>query len=112
MEHEEMPAEDGRVGELLRVNNELAAELRRLSADRAALPRPNQAAAARRVAVLIDERDTLTVRLEETEEALRATRADRDGLERQNREMDAEIVRLKSGLVGLLRRARGRLLGR
>lgn len=109
----------GEVEELRRVNAELAAEIRALSGERAQAPRPGQVPAARGVARLTSERDSLATRLEETEaalrnseEALEATRADRDGLERQNREMAAEIARLSAGFSGLLRRARGRLLSR
>jgi hypothetical protein len=102
----------GEVEELLRVNAELAAEIRALSAGRAEAPRAGQVPAARGIARLRSERDALAVRLEETEAALAATRADRDGLERQNRQMAAEIARLSAGLPGLLRRARARLLHR
>ncbi|HEX5984215.1 MAG TPA: hypothetical protein VFY69_08420 [Solirubrobacterales bacterium] len=104
--------ESRQVEELLRVNAELAAEIRSLSAGRAEKPRPGEVPAARGVARLLAERDSLAKRLEETEAALAATRADRDGLERQNREMAAEIARLSTGLAGFLRRARGRLLDR
>ena len=100
------------VEELLRVNAELAAEIRALSAGRADGPRAGQAPAARRIARLQGEREALAARLEETEAALEATRADRHGLERQNREMAAEIARLSAGFGGFLRRARGRLLSR
>jgi cell division protein FtsB len=102
----------GELEELRRVNAELAAELRALAGGRAAAPRSGQTPAARGVAKLLAERDALAARLEDTEAALEATRADRNGLERQNREMDAEILRLRSGFLGLLRRARGRLLNR
>jgi chromosome segregation ATPase len=105
-------AEDPRVEELLRVNAELSAELRELSAGRIDAPRPGRDPAARRLARLIAERDSLAKRAEETEAALAALQADRDGLERQNQEMDAEIVRLRSGFAGLLRRARARLFSR
>ncbi|HEU5062374.1 MAG TPA: hypothetical protein VFT79_04355 [Solirubrobacterales bacterium] len=102
----------GEVEELLRVNAELAAELRALRQERAEDPRPGQATAARGVARLLSERDSLAARLEEVEAELTATRADRDGLERQNQEMAREIARLSAGFTGFLRRARGRLLSR
>lgn len=102
----------GEVEELLRVNAELAAEIRALSEGRAESPRPGRAPAARQVARLLTERDSLAARLEETEAALVATRADRDGLEQQNREFAAAIARLSAGLPGVLRRVRGRLLNR
>jgi len=102
----------GEVEELRRVNAELAAEIRALSRGRAQSPRSGQVPAARGVARLTSERDALAARLEEVEAKLAATRVDRAGLERQNREMAAEIARLSSGLSGLLRRARARLLNR
>lgn len=104
--------EGKRIEELLRVNSELAAELRSLRAERSAQPRSGQLPAARGVARLTGERDTLAAELEATETELEAVRADRNGLERQNQEMAAEIARLSSGLRGLARRARGRLLSR
>jgi hypothetical protein len=102
----------GEVEELMRVNAELAAEIRTLSQGGAEGPRSGQVPAARGIARLRGERDSLATRLQETEVALEATRADRDGLERQNQEMAAEIARLSSGFSGFLRRLRGRLLHR
>jgi len=111
--------EDPRVAELLRVNAELAAELRALSAGRAEVPRQGRVPAARGIARLRGERDTLARQVEETQAALEETRValedvqrHREGLERQNQEMASEIVRLRTGLQGLMRRARARLLGR
>jgi hypothetical protein len=105
-------AEGRRVEELLRVNGELAAELRALAAGRAQQPRASQVPAARSVARLLADLETRTARLEAAEAELEATRADRDRLELQNREMAAEIARLSAGLSGLTRRLRGRLLSR
>lgn len=107
-----MSDERTQVEELLRVNAELAAEIRALSQGRTEEPRSGQIPAARGVARLLSERDSLAADLEKAEAALAATRADRDGLEHQNREMAAEIARLSSGLGGFLRRARARLLNR
>lgn len=107
------------VEELLRANAELAAELRSLAAGRAPEPRPGRVPAARGIAHLWGERNTLATRLEETQAALEATQgaledvqAHREGLERQNQEMAAEIIRLRTGPRGALRRLRGRLLER
>ena len=111
-ENEARATESRRVEELLRVNAELAAELRDLTAERAERPRPAQVPAARGVSRLISERDSLAERLRETEAELEFTRAGRDGLERQNQEMDAEIAGLRSGFLGLLRRAGARILNR
>lgn len=109
---DEAKAVESRVEELLRVNAELAAELRALDAERAERPRQAQVPAARGVARLVSERDELAERLAATEAELEFTRASRDGLERQNQEFAAELVRLRGGLAGLLRRARGRILSR
>jgi cell division protein FtsB len=112
MSSAERKGQSAQVEELLRVNAELAAEIRSLSAGRSVASRPGEVPAARGIARLHAERDSLAKQLEETEAALEATRADRDGLERQNQEMAAEIARLSAGLAGFLRRARGRLLSR
>jgi len=106
----ERPDPERRIETLLRTNAELAAELRSLVAERAANPRAGQIPSARGLSHLVDERDTLATRLEETEVALQATKADRDGLERQNQEMEAEIIRLRGGFAGFLRRLRARAL--
>jgi len=114
------------VEELLRVNGDLAAELRALRSGRIEAPRQGRVPAARGIAKLWGERKALETRLEETQAALEASRAGqeatqvaledvqahREGLERQNQEMAAEIVRLRTGMRGALRRARGRLLER
>jgi hypothetical protein len=110
-----MSAERGhpdRVEELLRVNAELAGELRSLAAGRRDAPRLGQVPAARSVARLLAERDDLSDRLEQTEARLSVLQADRDGLERQNQELAAAVARLSVGLPGVLRRIRGRLLSR
>jgi chromosome segregation ATPase len=130
MDEAEMTAERGEenplVEELLRANAELAAELRALSSGRIQAPRRGRIPAGRSIAQLWGERKTLETRLEETQAALgaaqaaqQATRvaledvqAHREGLERQNQEMAAEILRLRTGPRGALRRLRGRLLER
>jgi predicted nucleic acid-binding Zn-ribbon protein len=100
------------VEELLRVNAELAAELRALSEGRAARPRSGPNTAARSLARLEAEHAALAERLEATERELGQTQAHREGLERQNQEMATEIARLSAGLPGYLRKLRGRLTGR
>jgi chromosome segregation ATPase len=130
MDGAEMTAERGEesplVEELLRVNAELAAELRSLAAGRAPASRQGREPAARGIAQMWGERKALETRLEETQAALDETQAEmeatrvaiegvqkhREGLERQNQEMAAEIVRLRTGMRGLMRRARARMLGR
>lgn len=112
-------AERDRVEELMRVNAELAAELRACRQGAPAPPRSGRAPAARSLIRLQDERDSLAQQLAESQAALAAaevalaeTSANRDGLERQNREMAAEIARLSAGMSGIVRRLRGRLLSR
>jgi predicted nucleic acid-binding Zn-ribbon protein len=105
------PAADRRVAELLRVNAELARELRRLQAEGGAEPRSGQTAAARRVAGLIEERDRLAARLREAEREVAEAHGHRQDLERENQALGAEVTRLRTGFAGFLRRARGRLLG-
>lgn len=103
-------ARPDRVEELLRVNAELAGELRDLTEGRAEVPRSGPVPAARAVARLAAERDDLAARLSQKEAELAALQADRDGLERQNQELAAAVARLSVGLPGVLRRIRGRLL--
>jgi|GEM_PF-1548824 len=102
--------EDPRVEELLRVNAELAAEVRNLTLGYADSPRPAGMPTTRRLGRLIEERDQL-------EEELKATRAEmeliskhRAGLEAQNQELAREVALLHEGLGGLLRLWRARLI--
>lgn len=101
--------EERRVAELLRVNNELAVEVRELTLGRATAPRSSQLPAARWVTRLQAERDDLVAELEASRAEQVATEADRDRLELQNREFAQEIARLSGGISGLLRRLRGRI---
>ena len=98
------------MAELLRVNRELAAELRDLRNGRTAEPRPSQLPAARHVAKLRGERDSLAEELETTRAELLALSAERDGLSERTGALEHEVVRLRSGVSGLLRRVRARLL--
>ncbi len=118
--------EDARVEELLRINAELGAELRALRSSLAQTPRPGPIPAAMGISRLRGERQALESQLEAkvaeleaahaahqaTQVALEDVQANRKGLERQNQEMAAEIVRLRTGMRGLMRRARARMLGR
>ena len=122
----EAGSEDARVEELLRVNAELGAELRALAGSRVPATRPGPVPAAMGIARLRGERKALEAQLEETQAALAAAqaagqaiqgaledvKANREGLERQNQEMAAEIVRLRTGMRGLMRRARARMFER
>lgn len=108
----ERRGEDPRVEELLRVNAELAAEVRNLTLGYADAPRPAGMPTTRRLGRLMEERDGLRAELGATRSELERVRADRAGLERQNQEMAVELVRLSGGLLGFLRRARRRFLNR
>lgn len=109
--------DDRRVAELLRVNGELATEIRDLALGRRVEPRRGQMPAARSVAKLQAERDSLAAELE-------ASRAEVDRLGRRGEELDrhienqtrrieelsAEVAQLRGGVGGILRRVRARLL--
>jgi predicted nucleic acid-binding Zn-ribbon protein len=99
-----------RIAELLRVNGELAVEIRDLALGRRTSPRRGQTAAARSVAKLQAERDALAVEIESTRDRLRAVENERDALLVNRDELELEVARLRSGLAGLLRRTRARLL--
>jgi cell division protein FtsB len=104
------PEEERRVAELMRVNRELANEVRDLREGRTAEPRPAQLPAARHVAKLRGERDSLAEQLDATRAELHAVSAERDRLVDRASALDREVARLRSGVSGLLRRARARLL--
>jgi len=98
-----------RVEELLRVNAELAAEIRSLSLERTDAPRSAGAPVSRRLTRLLAERDELAARLEATRTALDAMTRQRDELARHAESLHSEVTRLRSGIGGLIRRARARL---
>lgn len=99
-----------RIDELHRVNTELAAEIRSLNEGRVQTPRPARLPAARQLGKLLSERDALTQELGATKAKLQAVEGERDALRQQSDELQHEVVRLRSGVRGLLRRARARLL--
>jgi predicted nuclease with TOPRIM domain len=113
--------ESAQVEELLRVNAELAAELRALATGNTERPRRGRVPAARGVAKLHSEVEALTVQLQETQVALEHLQgvqaaldevsAERERLGRENAELAAEVARLRSGWQGLVRRLRGRFSG-
>jgi len=116
---EEPPEDRRRFEELLRVNAELSAEIRLLASESPGALQVGQATAARRLAKLlaerdslVAERDSLVAELDSTRAELSHVRADRAGLERQSQELAAEVARLSGGVAGFLRRLRGRLLSR
>jgi chromosome segregation ATPase len=116
--------DEERVDELLRVNRELAAEIRDLTAGRRAAPRSGQLPAARGVAKLQAERDRLAAEREALAAELAAREAERDHLREHGEELarqigeqarrieglSHEVERLRGGLAGILRRLRARLL--
>jgi cell division protein FtsB len=104
-----------RVEELLRVNAELAAEVRSLrrGADVRSAPVP----AARRIGRLLADLETaraevagLSADAESSRVELAASQDELGRLRRQVDELRQEVTRLRSGTPGLLRRARARLL--
>jgi chromosome segregation ATPase len=111
--------ESARLQELLRVNAELAAELRALSEERVETPRRGRVPASRGVARLHAEREALQTQLQETQTALEHLQgvqaaldevsAERERLSRENEELANEVARLRAGWQGILRRLRGRL---
>ena len=102
--------EDLRVEELLRVNAELAAEVRNLALGYADAPRPAGMPTSRRLGRLLDERDRLREELEATRAELEEVSRHRAGLEAQNQELAQDAVRLREGFRGLLRLWRARLI--
>jgi chromosome segregation ATPase len=109
-------AANRQVDELLRINGELAAEIRSLQAGRTAAPRSTGMPAARRVGVLRDKHDAALAELAELRAELQAALAEQDRLERHNQELGRrmheqgrQIASLRSGFVGLLVRVRARL---
>lgn len=104
-----MGERDERVEELLRVNAELAAEVRNLTLGNANGARPAGMLASRRLGRLIGERDELLVELYSVQSELELAEKHRSDLEQQNQALAAEIARLSTGLPGMLRRVRGRL---
>jgi predicted nucleic acid-binding Zn-ribbon protein len=107
---EQGPEEERRVAELMRINRELANEVRDLRKGRTAEPRPSQLPAARHVAKLRGERDSLAEQLDATRAELHEVREERDRLAHRASALEREVVRLRSGIAGLLKRARARLL--
>ena len=91
-----------RVEELRRVNERLGRELIEAEAGR----RPAAGTpAGRAVAKLVGERDSAEAELAEL-------RPELEHLRRENPQLRSEIERLRGGYLGLLRRARARLLSR
>jgi hypothetical protein len=104
---------------LERVNAELATEIRSLSLGRVEQPRGSPVPAARRLARLIEERDSLVAELEAARGRLAGFEQSELALRGQLREqqlqiehLGAEVNSLRNGATGALRRARARLLRR
>lgn len=106
----ESPAPEPRIAELIRVNAELAAELRKLELSRDATPRSGPLPASRRLVILVADRDSLAARLDAAVAELDSIKAERDRLVRHDRELAAEVRRLRGGRLGLVRRAWARLM--
>lgn len=115
--------ESGRVEELLRVNGELAAEIRAMQAKRTSGPRSAAMPAARRVGKLSEERDSLAAERDSLAAELAASRGELEALKqhtdglsdkvsdqaRHIDELSHEVARLRGGVAGLLRRLSTRL---
>lgn len=104
--------DERRVEELLRVNARLAAEVRSLARGRIEGPRLGSIVSSRRLAALSEERDDLAARLAATEAELGITRTRCADLEGNQEILSAEVLRLRAGWRGVLRRVRARLLAR
>lgn len=112
--------------ELLRLNAELAAEIRRLSEGEIGAPRAGQAPSARRLSRLADEHEALLAEREDLLAERKRLRAELEAesgrarsleeklgeAEREKAELAHEVHRLRGGLAGLARRVRARLLRR
>ncbi len=100
--------ESRRVEELLRINAELAAEIRSLTLGRTGEPRPAGTPAVRRVSRAMVERDEAARDLKAAEDQLahleRHNSELRDLVEDQHRQIDS----LRSGFLGLALRLRMR----
>lgn len=120
-----MPSEDSKsdsrrqIEVLERVNAELAAEIRSLAAGRAERPRSAAVPAARWLAGLVGERDSLTSKLQAAKGRVAELEHSETALRNQTREqqlqierLSAEVTSLRSGVGGVLRRVRARLLRR
>jgi chromosome segregation ATPase len=108
--------ERDRIDELLRVNAELAAEIRSLQAGRAAGPRSAAATTARRLGRIIRERDALASELEETRARAEELARVEAELQQHNKaqheridELQREVGALRGGFKGFLRRVRSRV---
>jgi hypothetical protein len=108
-----------RIEELLRVNAELAAEIRSLALGRTGGPRSAGTPSVRRVSRAIAERDDAARGLDAAAERIADLEQNNDELRRRHDELRdlvegqvRELERLRAGPIGLLRRARSRLLRR
>jgi hypothetical protein len=106
----ERRGEDPRVEELLRVNAELAAEVRNLTLGYADAPRPAGMPTTRRLGRLIEERDRLQSELDAARAELETSARHREELEQRQAELVAQLAELRMGVRGILRRLRARLL--
>jgi hypothetical protein len=102
--------EKARVEELLRINAELAAEIRSLTLGRAERPRSTLLTATRRVAIEVGERDQVVARLESAVAEISALRQRNEELRHIVDQQQRELNRLRAGPIGIARRAKARLL--
>lgn len=103
---------DERVEELLRVNAELAAEIRSMTLGRSAGPRSSLLGASRRLITITEERDATAAELERQNAELVRLSGEVHELRRRIEVQRRELDRLRAGPLGLVRRAKASLLRR
>ena len=101
---------DARVEELLRVNAELAAEIRSMALGRTDVPRSSMLGASRRLVKITEERDATEAELAQQNASLVELSEEVHELRRRIEVQNGELERLRAGPLGLFRRAKASLL--
>ena len=101
---------DARVEELLRVNAELAAEIRSMALGRTDVPRSAMLGASRRLVKIAEERDATEAELAQQNASLVELSEEVHELRRRIEVQNGELERLRAGPLGLFRRAKASLL--
>ena len=102
--------EDARVEELLRVNAELAAEIRSMALGRTDVPRSAMLGASRRLVKITEERDATEAELAQQNASLVELSEEVHELRRRIEVQNGELERLRAGPLGLFRRAKASVL--
>jgi chromosome segregation ATPase len=103
---------DERVEELLRVNAELAAEIRSMVLGRTDVPRSAMLGASRRLVKITEERDGAEAELAQQNASLVELSEEVHQLRRRIEIQNGELERLRAGPSGIFRRAKASLLRR